>query len=100
MIRGEEIDIPSSALGFGGDEERLVGFYVKCEISAPDEQSARDLVMQSIQDEWTHGKYSKAGARPHLKVDEVKALGLLARLRRKWTGYVFFPKGQGRIRPG
>jgi hypothetical protein len=77
-----------------GENGTLTGFYTTRAARAENAESAKEIILRSVLDEWTHGNYkdSNRAAEPKLEIDTIRKVGLFEAILRPVpvSGYTFY----------
>lgn len=89
VIEGSGFEVPGDFAGAASQTVR--GFFVARVVTAADRKQAGERVLAIVADEWRKGIFASLGARPALRISEVRPATFLEWLRPKRTGYAFHP---------
>lgn len=88
-VEGSGLEIPGGVAGVPSQVVR--GFFVSRVVNAPGREQAGERVTALVAAEWSRGLYAELGARPKLRIAEIRPATLLEWLRPRGTGYAFHP---------
>jgi hypothetical protein len=81
-------------INVAGKSGTLIGFYTTRAVKAADVESAKEIILRSVLDEWTRGRYkdSNRAGEPNLEIDTIRKVGLFEAIFRcaPISGYTFY----------